>query len=95
MGGTQWWAERDRKWKGIDRSETGKKGIGNEWKKCVGDSQRARGKKTEFLKVTPGEQNEKLRSVQGSDDDQERCVGTKTEKGKTNKAGESNGKEVN
>ena len=65
-------AERDRKWKGIDRSETRKKGIGNEWKKCVGDSQRAYGKKTEFLKVKPGEQNENLGSVQGSDDNHER-----------------------
>ena len=36
-----------------------------------------------------------LRSVQGSDDNQERCVGTKREKGKTNKIRESNGKEVN
>ena len=38
MGGTSWGVERDRKWKGIDRSETGKKGIGNERKKCVRDS---------------------------------------------------------
>ena len=47
------------------RSETEKKGIGNEWKKCVGDSQRACGKKTEFLTVKPGEQNEKLRECSG------------------------------
>ena len=48
-----------------DRSKTEKKGIGNEWKKCVGDSQRACGKKTEFLKVKPGERNEKLWKYSG------------------------------
>ena len=36
-----------------------------------------------------------LGGAQGSDDNQERCVGTKRERGKTNKTGESNGKEVN
>ena len=37
----------------------------------------------------------RTRSVQGSDNNQERWVGTKREKGKTNKTGESNGKEMN
>ena len=45
--------------------------------------------------MKPGEQNENLGSVHGSEDNQERWVGTMRELGKTNKSGESNGKEVN
>jgi len=53
-------------------------------------------KKDGFLKGNQeNKNNENLGSVQGSKDNQERWVGTMREMGKTNKTGESNGKEVN
>ena len=65
MGGTWWGQKVTGNGRYRDRSKTEKKGLGNEQKKCMADSQRACQKKTEFLKVKPGEQNEKLRECLG------------------------------